>query len=131
MEASVVVCEPLKPPCFCHTENQPEVHKTATQKRARGARAVLCAVRAVCLFPSEGGGHSSTTRHSRKHSLTPSPLILFITQQTCRHATHCPILVLYHPHHHRTRSAVKRSGPLRAQKTGGGWCGIGAPVTEP
>ena len=37
MEASVVVCEPLKPPCFCHTENQPEVHKTATQKRARGA----------------------------------------------------------------------------------------------
>ena len=52
MEASVVVCEPLKPPCFCHTENQPEVHKTATQKRARGARAVLCAVRAVRLFPS-------------------------------------------------------------------------------
>ena len=62
MEASVVVCEPLKPPCFCHTENQPEVHKTATQKRARGARAVLCAVRAVRLFPSytspygRGGG---------------------------------------------------------------------------
>ena len=51
MEASVVVCEPLKPPRLCHTENQPEVRKTATQKRARGARAVLCAVRAVRLFP--------------------------------------------------------------------------------
>ena len=52
MEASVVVCEPLKPPRLCHTENQPEMRKTATQKRARGARAVLCAVRAVRLFPS-------------------------------------------------------------------------------
>ena len=38
MEASVVVCEPLKLPRLCHTENQPEVRKTATQKRARGAR---------------------------------------------------------------------------------------------
>ena len=53
MEASVVVCEPLKPPRLCHTENQPEMRKTATQKRARSARAVLCAVRAVRLFPSE------------------------------------------------------------------------------
>ena len=52
VEASVVVCEPLKPPRLCHTENQPEVRKTATQKRARGARAVLRAVRAVRLFPS-------------------------------------------------------------------------------
>ena len=51
MEASVVVCEPLKPPRLCHIENQPEVRKTATQKRACGARAVLCAVRAVRLFP--------------------------------------------------------------------------------
>ena len=50
-EASVVVCEPLKPPRLCHTENQPEVRKTATQKRARGAHAVLCTVRAVRLFP--------------------------------------------------------------------------------
>ena len=52
VEASVVVCEPLKPPRLCHTKNQPEVCKTATQKRARGARAVLCAVRVVRLFPS-------------------------------------------------------------------------------
>ena len=37
MEASVVVCETLKPPRLCHTENQPEVRKTATEKRARGA----------------------------------------------------------------------------------------------
>ena len=37
VEASVVVCEPLKPLRLCHTENQPEVRKTATQKRARGA----------------------------------------------------------------------------------------------
>ena len=51
MEASVVVCEHLKPPRLCHTENQPKVRKTAPQKRARGARAVLCAVRAVRLFP--------------------------------------------------------------------------------
>ena len=32
VEASVVVCEPLKPPRLCHTENQPEARKTATQK---------------------------------------------------------------------------------------------------
>ena len=41
MEASVVVCERLKPPRLCHTENQPEVRKTATPKTstrcARGA----------------------------------------------------------------------------------------------
>ena len=37
VEASVVVCEPLKPPRLCHTEDQPELRKTATQKRARGA----------------------------------------------------------------------------------------------
>ena len=41
VEASVVVCERLKPPRLCHTENQPEVRKTATPKTstrcARGA----------------------------------------------------------------------------------------------
>ena len=54
VEASVVVCEPLKPPRLCHTENQPEVRKTATQKRARGARAVLCAVRLIGPIGSRG-----------------------------------------------------------------------------
>ena len=62
MEASVVVCEPLKPPRLCHTKNQPEVCKTATQKRARGvmrgARGAFVSLSATSRFCADLCTHS-------------------------------------------------------------------------
>ena len=73
MEA-VVVCEPSKPPRLCHTENQPEVRKTATQKRARGARAVLCAVHAVRLFPPNSNKAPDSTQHGKWQAIFGFPV---------------------------------------------------------
>ena len=77
MEASVVVCEPLKPPRLYHTENQPKVRKTTTQKRARGARAVR-------LFPSE-----RKPPRDRKRGWTQGPGHLRTLMSACLRVCTC------------------------------------------
>ena len=48
MEASVVVCQPLRPLRPCDPENLPKIQKTRTKKRAHGA----CAVRSFLSMAS-------------------------------------------------------------------------------
>ena len=117
MEASLVVCEPLKPPRFCDTENQPEVRKTATQKQARGA---MCGARGAFVSPIVlllcGEGGKATTGGDTQHCCSANRAaerwciianaIAFIEMIGRHTPTHTHTHTHTHPHTHTLYAAT-------------------------